>query len=112
MSVWVRGQALVRLAAAAHTHPDTARAVLEALEAQGYVVAVRRELEEVARAAQGALRLALQEEPGSRDLRPLGECKGCGRDRRHPSRCCPDCSCHEALAIANGTILRPRDGTG
>lgn len=29
----------------------------------------------------------------SRDLRPLGECSGCGSDRRHPNPCCPDCDC-------------------
>jgi len=107
VSTWLRGRELERVAAAAGVGPETTRAVAEALDRLGYCIAVRRELEAVATAAQQALRLQLDEVPGSRDLRPLGECKGCGRDRRHPSRCCPDCSCHEALAIANGTILRP-----
>lgn len=98
MSVWVRGQELERLAAAAHVQPETARAVLEALDRTGYVVAVRREHEAVATAAQAALRLQMETpQPGSRDLRPYGECPGCGRDRRHVSRCCPDCSCGPEL---------------
>lgn len=98
MSVWVRGQELERLAAAAGLPTDTTRLVLEALDRTGYVVAVRRELEAVATAAQQALRLQMEApRPGSRDLRPYGECPGCGRDRRHVSRCCPDCSCGPEL---------------
>jgi hypothetical protein len=33
-------------------------------------------------------------DPPSRDLRPVGECNGCGTDKRHVNRCCPDCDCH------------------
>lgn len=101
MSAWLRGRELERVAAAAHVSPDTARAVAEALDRLGYCIAVRRELEAVATAASAALRLQLDNVPGSRDLRPAGECRGCGCDARHVGPCCPDCSCHQLLDAAH-----------
>lgn len=100
MSAWVQGRELERLAAAARIAPEQARRLLEALEAQGYVVCVRRELVAVAAAAEAALRHQAGITPASYDLRPVGECKGCGRDVRHVGRCCPDCSCHQLLDAA------------
>lgn len=44
-------------------------------------------------AARADERTRLADPKASHNLRPLGECSGCGVDRRHPGPCCPDCDC-------------------